>query len=316
MQNPTAPLITQKAAPTALAGMVDKKARRDSLLAAKATRDSLLQIAKTAKRDSLIASRHSRDSLQAIQKAYWRDSLQAAKISKDSATAAQKLVAQKAPAKDNALVKQTAQPVPGNASGVTLPQPLAANHPVSGTTSQIRKLREVSLKISRKLVYLDIGKDGQTDTITLFVFFETADTSKSKNGQAVAGLIGKKAVKLDSSDQNGPAVREKMAQRASESGCGQLATEADLEFLRSAILKANTEDTKISLASSAFEQKCFSVAQIRVLADLFVSDKAKYRLMEASKLHIADPEHFRELVNMYTDKNFQRKFLSMTEKRS
>jgi hypothetical protein len=45
---------------------------------------------------------------------------------------------------------------------------------------------------------------------------------------------------------------------------------------------------------------------LRVLAALFVSDKARYRLMEAAKLHISDRDHFRELADMYTDKNFQK----------
>ena len=98
--------------------------------------------------------------------------------------------------------------------------------------------------------------------------------------------------------------------------CGQVATEGDTEFLRSAILKANTEQDKIAAANGAFELKCFSVSQVRLLASLFVSDKAKYRLMDAAHLHVADPDHFPELVDMLTDKNFQRKFIAMAEKRS
>jgi hypothetical protein len=47
-----------------------------------------------------------------------------------------------------------------------------------------------------------------------------------------------------------------------------------------------------------------------------VSDKAKYGLMDAAHLHITDRDHFPELVDMLTDKNFQRKFLIMAEKRS
>ena len=72
----------------------------------------------------------------------------------------------------------------------------------------------------------------------------------------------------------------------------------------------------MALASGAFALKCFTVSQIRALAGLFVSDKARYRLMEAAQPHISDHEHFRELADMYRDKNFQRKFLVMAEKRS
>ncbi len=127
----------------------------------------------------------------------------------------------------------------------------------------------------------------------------------------------KKPSKTDSTEiLKQTAVRDKLAQRASAAGCGQLATDADMLFLRSAILRANTEQTKVNLASSAFGQKCFSVDQVRVLAGLIVSDKGRYQIMEAARLHIADPEHFHELANMYTDKNFKRKFLAMAGKRS
>ena len=99
-------------------------------------------------------------------------------------------------------------------------------------------------------------------------------------------------------------------------GCGELATQADLDSLRLEILKANTEQDKISAASNAFAIKCFSVSQVRQLASLLVSDKARYRLMDAAHQHIADHNHFRELADMYTDKNFQKKFLALADKRS
>ena len=62
--------------------------------------------------------------------------------------------------------------------------------------------------------------------------------------------------------------------------------------------------------------KCFSVSQIRLLAAFLYLINRNTDLMDAARLHIADHDHFRELADMYTDKNFQRKFLVMAEKRS
>jgi hypothetical protein len=98
--------------------------------------------------------------------------------------------------------------------------------------------------------------------------------------------------------------------------CDQAATESDTEALRLAILKANSEQEKIAVAAEAFAIKCFSVSQVRFLTSLLVSDKAKFGLMDAAHMHIVDRDHFPELVDMLTDKNFQRKFLVMAEKRS
>jgi hypothetical protein len=191
-------------------------------------------------------------------------------------------------------------------------QPPTAN---PSSTPGVKKLREVSLKISRKIVFLDTGKDGLVDTITLFVYFESADTAIKKT-TAEPVLAVKKPTKTDSTNLSVVAGKNKTNLKPNESACGQLATDQDVAFLRSAILKANTDQDKISVASGAFALKCFSVSQIRLLAGLLVSDKSKYRLMDAAHLHVADYEHFRELVDMLTDKNFQRKFLAMAEKRS
>jgi hypothetical protein len=227
-------------------------------------------------------------------------------------------------ANGKALIANSQSPV-ADSAGKNIPPPSTARAGSEGQIRQsstanrspdlvpeIRKLREVNLKISRKLVFLDRGKDGKADTVTLFVYFESKDTLKKQKVPVESG-VAKKATTADSA---GAQVKSKPALKPLSSGCGQLATDADAETLRSAILQANSEQDKISAATQAFGQKCFSVSQIRMLASLLVSDKSRYRLMEAASSHIADRDHFRELADMYTDKNFQKKFLVLAEKRS
>jgi Domain of unknown function (DUF4476) len=175
------------------------------------------------------------------------------------------------------------------------------------------KLREITLKISRKMVFEDIGKDGKADTVTLFVYFENPDSLVKKQNATTAVAVIPNIKPADSIKKSQP-----LNQPVPKSGplCMQAATDEDVAFLRSEILKANTEEEKIKAASDAFAIKCFSVSQVRLLASLLVSDKAKYRLMDAAHQHITNPDHFRELVDMLTDKNFQRKFLLMADKRS
>jgi hypothetical protein len=206
----------------------------------------------------------------------------------------------------------TKDSVSGIQSTASTGKPVAATGFSTGyhSLSTVKKVREVSLKISRKMVFLDMGRDGQKDTITLFIYFENEEVVKSAVTPAPAL---KKLVKTDSAVL---IVKDKPSLKQAEQTCTQLATDEDLEAVRSAILKANAEQDKISVASGAFAIKCFSVNQVRVLAGLFVSDKAKYRLMDAAHLHLADHDHFSELADMYTDKNFQRKFLAMATRRS
>jgi Domain of unknown function (DUF4476) len=195
-------------------------------------------------------------------------------------------------------------------------QPVSVTaHPAS-INPGVKKLRDVSLKISRKMVFQDIGKDGLADTITIFVFFETNDSLNKKQNPAPVLVANKPGKSADTTNMNKVQALNKPAIKSGDPACTQLASDEDVSFLRSAILKANAEQDKINVASEAFAMKCFTVSQVRLLASLFVSDKAKYRLMDAAHGHISDPDHFRELVDMLTDKNFQRKFLVMADKRS
>jgi hypothetical protein len=236
------------------------------------------------------------------------------KISKQKA-------ADSAVSKNNIPTIANTQPPTANSQPPTpIGQPPTANRQLPtangkpSTAQGIKKLREVNLKISRKMVFLDMGNDGKLDTITLFVYYEKGDPLSGKS-VAVQSPVKKKTSPADTvSTANAQAKNN--AGSLFVSGCGEMATSQDLEWLRSAILKANSEQDKIAAATNAFALKCFSVSQVRVLALLFVSDKARYRLMDAARQHISDKDHFRELADMYTDKNFQKKFLAMADKRS
>jgi Domain of unknown function (DUF4476) len=206
--------------------------------------------------------------------------------------------------------------LPPTAPATLRDQPSTVIRQPSSINPAIKKLREVSLKISRKIVYQEIGKDGQIDTITLFVFFEKNDSVANKPGAGPALANIKPVKSADTSVINKTQVKNKTAIKSGGQACIQFATEEDLTFLRDAILKANAIEAKIGLASEAFAIKCFTVSQVRLLTSLFVSDKDKYKLMDAAHQHISDRDHFRELVDMLTDKNFQRKFLVMADKRS
>jgi hypothetical protein len=256
--------------------------------------------------------KHLKDSLLAVKRANAavRDSLLAVK--KANASKDTLLTTQKAAALRDSIVNAQKAPT------TNIQPPTANRQPSTNLPPGVKKLREVSLKISRKLVYLDVGRDGLADTITLFVYFDTGDTAGGKTIVQEPAPSLKRADRKDSAVTLTPPVKNKTgpALKANEAGCAQLASEADLETLRSAILSANTEQDKIGAASTAFSAKCYTVSQVRILAGLFVSDKSRYRLMDAARLHISDPGHFPGLADMYTDKNFQKKFLLMTGKRS
>jgi Domain of unknown function (DUF4476) len=322
-----------------------KAAVRDSLVIVKkqqvSLKDSLIA-ARKATKDNLIAAKKgadSKDSLMIAKKMQESNDILLA-VNKENTLRDSLLAVNKANALRDSLTMLTAQ-----RSSASVQRPAPNGQRQTKMPPGVKKLREVSLKISRKMVFLDIGKDGLADTITLFVYFETADTLDKKKAGGEP-LVLKKSLPPDTtgvrksqlmnknSDTTGLSrtlaknknsdttelsialVKKSPTKTGEATACGQVATDADTQSLRSAILTANTEQEKIAVASGAFAMKCFSVSQVRLLASLLVSDKAKYRLMDAAHLHVADRDHFPELVDMLTDKNFQRKFLVMAEKRS
>jgi hypothetical protein len=208
--------------------------------------------------------------------------------------------------------------------------------------SKVRKLREVSLKISRKMVFQDISPGGEKDTITLFVYFEKpgpAATNRHEDPMVTARRLLRKGAAAKKGEEQSPlAAAEKEPVKSpggdsagkktqipgtdtasvagrGKSGCLLEATDTDAEALRSAILVRNTEDEKISVAAGAFAMKCFSVAQVRQLTGLFVSDKAKYRFLHAAHGHISDADHFQELAGLLLNKAYVKRFMALVHQR-
>jgi hypothetical protein len=164
----------------------------------------------------------------------------------------------------------------------------------------VRKLREVSLKISRKLVFLDITGPGRVDTVTLFIYFNGTDTAIAKTVIAKKDTVAvTKEPSMVKKDSVAPAVA---------GNCPLRAGAADLDSVRSAILIANTEADKVAAAAKTFRIRCFSSLQLRVLAGLFVDDRGRYRLLEAAYSHVWDPEHLAGLQDMFSEKQYVRKF--------
>ena len=248
----------------------------------KRIRDSIAAVNKAlteARKDSIQNARKlaalQKDSILAVNKALAtarKDSIATARklaaASKDSLLAAEKAI--KAAARDSAELA-------GNKAHAPAEQPVTGGSPPAGTPGQsakaqvpasvpvvsavvagprgtgkpgVKKIREVSLKISRKIVFLDTGNDGLTDTVTVFVYFETGDSIVKK--QVPTPLPAQKIAGQDSTTQKAMATRNKPGIKSPGMACAQQATDADLESLRSAILIANSEQEKIVVASGAF----------------------------------------------------------------
>ena len=64
---------------------------------------------------------------------------------------------------------------------------------------------------------------------------------------------------------------------------------------------ADKDDTMLSIAISAFNQKCYSVNQISNLSVLFKSDLSKCNFFESAYSHVIDKNQFESLQKLLSD---------------
>jgi hypothetical protein len=68
---------------------------------------------------------------------------------------------------------------------------------------------------------------------------------------------------------------KKPKNRPANSDCKNIAIDHDVDTLLN-ILTENTIESKIAAANKYFKKKCFSVKQLKILGELFTSDKSRY----------------------------------------
>ena len=77
------------------------------------------------------------------------------------------------------------------------------------------------------------------------------------------------------------------------------------------MLESAKDDDRILAARKVFKMKCFSTRQIRALSEVFTTDAAKFKFLEAAYPFVSD-DHFAELSNLLADPMYSGRFRAMT----
>lgn len=107
---------------------------------------------------------------------------------------------------------------------------------------------------------------------------------------------------------------EKPVVKITNSDCKNFATDQDVDKLRVRILKENDMDNKLSAAKKYLRTKCFTVKQVRALAELFIQDENKYQLFDIAYPFISDTENFYQLENNLQEEYYKNRFRAMIKK--
>lgn len=189
--------------------------------------------------------------------------------------------------------------------------------------SLIKKWSESSTTEGFGLVYIDEIKEGEKDTIRLFIpnpktievppvpqkdeelkeekkFLEIADTVQKKEGKEVEVKTVVKEKDI-----------EKISGNSDNKHCQVKAEDADFFELRKQMAAAENDDDMTSLAKKVFKQKCFTTLQVKNLSVLFLTDQGKYSFFDVAYNYVLDSINFPSLQAEIKDEYYINRFKAM-----
>ncbi|MFT3846884.1 MAG: DUF4476 domain-containing protein [Lacibacter sp.] len=95
------------------------------------------------------------------------------------------------------------------------------------------------------------------------------------------------------------------------SNCKAIANEDDFMKLRRKMANESSDEAMISEAKKVLKAKCFSTAQLRNLAVLFLNDEGKYRFYDAAMLYVTDFSNFKSLSDTIQDEYYKKRFFAL-----
>lgn len=110
-----------------------------------------------------------------------------------------------------------------------------------------------------------------------------------------------------------PVVTEQKQPVASlpNSNCKAVANDDDFMKLRRKMANESSDEAMVNEAKKVFKTKCFTTAQLRNLAVLFLNDEGKYRFYDAAMLYVTDFSNFKSLSDTIQDEYYKKRFFAL-----
>lgn len=186
-----------------------------------------------------------------------------------------------------------------------------ATEPEVGTNygrSKISRRSESSTTEGFSLTYIDEYQDGKRDTIRILI----PNSSKPWQKEPAKVPVAEEKKFLDIPVA---ATDAEVKATAKTNSCPAKATEADYLKLRKKMAAVNTDDGMIREAKKGFEQKCYTVKQVRNLGTLFSNDAAKFQFFEAATNHVSDADNIAQMGDDLKNEYYLRRFKKVLEER-
>jgi hypothetical protein len=214
------------------------------------------------------------------------------------------------------------RPIPRKDTTTTV-APLASTPAPLYRATGVTMLTEHRSSRSLRQVYTDHDSSGKADTVVIII---PLDTPAQAGHPAGTSLVPRAARMTDSGhltapqghgpNPDTPALSPARPPTKStlpfvNSDCHNFATDYDVDKLRVKMLESAKDDDRILAARKVFKTKCFGTRQIRALSEVFTTDAAKFKFLEAAYPFVSD-DHFGELSNLLADPVYSGRFRAMT----
>lgn len=186
-------------------------------------------------------------------------------------------------------------------SAVAVMSQPATEKPNSYERSTVTRKSESSTTEGFSLIFEDKYADGRIDTVKITIPNSRLPWQQEEQKKSVAEE--RKFLDIPISVADSVPVAEKQ-----QNDCPRKATESDFLKLRKQMASETTDDGMIREAKKAFEQKCYSVKQVRNLGALFLNDAARFQFYEAAQKHVSDLENFPSLGEELKNDYYLRRF--------
>ena len=242
---------------------------------------------------------------------------------------------------DSVKVQIVQQPVKVTEAPVTVPEPVW----VAPSKSTVQQLKKFDSYEGSDFVFEIVTGEGIRDTVRLFIAKDTVirdtiqptvvnsgiktDTIqviREEKKEPVSEPIITKEEKKEKIPEQVAKIEEPkkeevkpqvIAEQKTEprplpnSNCTSTATEDDFMKLRRKMASESKDEAMINVAKKVFHVKCFSTAQIKNLAVLFLNDEGRYRFYDAAMLYVTDFSNFKSLGETIQDDYYKKRFLAL-----
>ncbi len=155
--------------------------------------------------------------------------------------------------------------------------------------SSIQKKSESSTTDGLGIMYVDQYKNGQKDTIRIFISNPFALNNKT-SAQSY------KEKKFIDFDEPLSGVKSNGEKKIEKNNCSIIVSDADFQKLRKVMVNQKTETSRILRAKEDFGNKCYTIIQIKSMGNLFLSEATKFHFFEAIYPFSDDKSNFAALL--------------------